>query len=75
MEKKMSLMGVAGKIAVVLIISLAITECISFVFRPAFRITENYNKLVIIAVVMMIVGFALNLVAAFGMMSANRKGQ
>jgi len=75
MEKKMSLMGVAGKIVITLVISLAVTASVSFLFKPMFRITENYHKLVIIAVLMAIVGFTLNLTAAFGMLSAYRKGQ
>ncbi len=75
MDKKMSLMGVAGKILVVLIISLTVTLSINFLFKPMFRITENYHQLIIIAVVMAVAGFTLNLMAAFGMLSAYKKGQ
>ena len=75
MDKKMSLMGVAGKIVLVLFISLMITEGISFFFKPAFKITGNYEKLAVLAAVMAISGFTLNLIAAFGMLSAYRKGQ
>lgn len=75
MDKKMSLMGVGGKIAIAFIVSLAVTASISFLFEPMFRITENYDKLIIIAVVMVIVGFTLNLIAAFSMLSSYRKGQ
>jgi protein-S-isoprenylcysteine O-methyltransferase Ste14 len=75
MDKKMSLMGVAGKILIVLLISLGVTAGISYLSKPLFRITENYNQLVFIAVSMAIVGFALNLIAAFGMLSAHRKEQ
>ncbi len=75
MVKKMSLMGVAGKIMFVLLISLVVTEGISLLLVPAFRITKGYNSIVIIAVVLAIVGFSLNLIAAFGMLSAHKKGR
>ncbi|MDD5686490.1 MAG: methyltransferase [Elusimicrobia bacterium] len=75
MNKKMSVMGVGGKIAVVLIISLAVTAGISFLFKPMFRITENSNKLFTVAVAMIITGFILNLIAAFSMLNAYGKEQ
>ena len=75
MTKKMSLMGVAGKILLVLLISLAITEGISLLFAPAFKITTDYHNLAIAAVVIAAVGFTFNLIAAFDMLSAHRKGQ
>lgn len=68
-------MGVAGKIMLVLLIALAVTEGVSLLLTPAFRITEDYSSIVIIAVVLAIVGFSLNLTAAFGMLSAHKKGR
>lgn len=75
MDKKMSLMGVAGKIVIVLIISLVVTIIINSLFTPIFKITENYHILVIIASIVAITGFVLNLIASFDMLRANRKGQ
>lgn len=75
MVKKMSLMGVAGKIMVVLLISLAVTEGISLLLAPAFKITTDYRSLVLVALVLAAVGFSFNLIAAFGMLSAHKKGQ
>ena len=65
-------MGVAGKLLIVLLISLALTASVSFSFPPLFRITENYRVLLIAAAAMAVVGFSLNLIAAFGMLSAYR---
>lgn len=75
MEKKMSLMGIAGKILLVLLVTLAVTEGLSIWFSPVFRITEDYRSLVIVATVIALVGFSLNLTAAFGMLSAYKKDQ
>lgn len=75
MVKKMSLMGVAGKIMVVLLISLVVTEGISLLLTPAFRITADYRSLVIIAITTAVVGFSFNLIAAFEMLSAHKKRQ
>ncbi|HWS29700.1 MAG TPA: methyltransferase [Clostridia bacterium] len=71
----MSLMGVAGKIVVVLLIALAVTEGISLLTAPAFKITDDYASLTIIATIAAVVGFALNLAAAFEMLSAHKKGE
>jgi protein-S-isoprenylcysteine O-methyltransferase Ste14 len=75
MDKKMSVMGVGGKIVGVLMGAVAVTAGVSFLFQPFFRITEDYHRLAIGAVVMIVVGFALNLVAAFEMLRAYGKGQ
>lgn len=75
MVNKMSLMGVAGKIMLVLLISLAVTEGLSLFFSPVFKITENYSSLVTVAAVIAVVGFSLNLIAAFSMLNAHKKGQ
>ena len=74
MEKKMSLMGVAGKIMLVLLVSLAVTEGLSLYFSPAFRITQDYGSLAVAAAAIAAVGFALNLVAALGMLKAHKEG-
>lgn len=75
MAKKMSIMGVAGKIMLVLLISLVVTEGISIGFSPEFRITESFGSLIIVSIVMVVIGFSLNLTAAFGMLSAYKKNQ
>lgn len=74
-KKQMSLMGVAGKIMVVLIISLLVTEGISLLTAPMFKITDDYWTLALIAVIIAVVGFSLNLAAAFGMLAAHKKGE
>ena len=51
MKKKMSLMGVAGKIMVVLLISLAVAEGISLMAAPRFQITSDYVSLAITAAI------------------------
>lgn len=71
----MSVMGVGGKIVVVLIISVIVTVSISLLSGPVFRITQDYRRLVTIAAALAIIGSALNLAAARGMLSAHRKGQ
>ena len=75
MNKKMSVMGVGGKIGGVLVASVAITEGINYLSGSVFGITGDYHTLVIVAVAMMAVGFGLNLTAAFGMLSAHSKGK
>jgi protein-S-isoprenylcysteine O-methyltransferase Ste14 len=75
MENKMSLMGVAGKIMIVLLVFLAVTEGLSLLFAPAFLITKDYRSLAAAAAVIAFVGFSFNLVAAFGMLGAHRKGR
>jgi len=75
MKTKLSLMGVAGKIMAVLVVSLAVTEGINFLAAPAFRITDDEATLAVVAAAMAVAGFALNLAAAFGMLAARRKGE
>ncbi len=74
MVKNMSVMGVGGKIALVLLLALAVTAGASYWVSPLFRLTENYYQLLIAGLAMMALGFTLNLIAAFGMLSAYRKG-
>ncbi len=74
MEKHMTLMGIAWKILVVLIVSLAITAGIHYLLAPSLQITDDTHTLVIVAAAMVIAGFGLNLAAALGMMRAHKKG-
>jgi protein-S-isoprenylcysteine O-methyltransferase Ste14 len=76
MEKKMSVMGVGGKIAIPTLLYMALAEAVSWIFRPHLRITgrlRSLRTLRIAGVVMAAVGFSLNLVAAFSMLKANRE--
>jgi protein-S-isoprenylcysteine O-methyltransferase Ste14 len=75
MHKKMSLIGVAGKILIVLVLATAVTEGISLLLAPMFQISENYDRVLLFAILFAAVGFSLNLVAAFGMMKAHRKNE
>jgi protein-S-isoprenylcysteine O-methyltransferase Ste14 len=68
-------MGVAGKIMLVLLPALAVTESLSLYFAPAFRLTEDYKSLVTAAILLAAVGFTLNLLAAFHMLGAYKKDQ
>jgi len=73
MEKRMSVMGVAGKIVAVLLAALVVTEGVSLLSAPAFRITEDYGSLAVAAAILAVVGFAFNLAAAFGMLKAHKE--
>jgi len=75
MNRQMSLMGVGGKIAIILLIAVITTAGISYWCKHLFTITSHYQQLIPIAVVMAIVGFSLNLLAAISMIRAHRKGQ
>ncbi len=75
MNKKMSLMGVGGKIAIVLVISLIVTASINYLLSPLFEITKNIHTLYTTAIILIVVGFSLNLIAAFTMMHAYKKDQ
>jgi protein-S-isoprenylcysteine O-methyltransferase Ste14 len=73
MKKQMSLMGVGGKIALVLVIYLAIAITLDIVFAPLFRMTTtHYTTLLIIGIAAAVVGFSLNLVAAVSMIKARK---
>ena len=72
MVKNMSVMGVGGKIMLVLLAALAVTEGISLWAAPMFRITEDYQGLVIAGIMLAVIGFSLNLIAAMGMLAAHR---
>jgi protein-S-isoprenylcysteine O-methyltransferase Ste14 len=76
LPQKMSVMGVGAKIAVPALLCTAVAEAITWLFRPFFRITGNYRSLRILritGILMAVVGFSLNLVAAFEMLKANRE--
>lgn len=75
MENKMSLIGVAGKIFIVLLISLMSTMTVSLLCQPLFRITEYYEKLVFIGLIMAVTGFTFNLIAGLEILRAYRKEQ
>lgn len=73
--RKMSVMGVGGKIAVPTLLYLALAEGASLLFRPFFDITvaSDYGALLTAGIVLMAAGFGLNLVAAFSMLKAHRE--
>jgi protein-S-isoprenylcysteine O-methyltransferase Ste14 len=71
--RKMSVMGVGGKIAIPTLLYLAVAEGVSLYLRPFFDITSNYGSLLMAGIVMIAVGFSLNLVAAFSMLKAHRE--
>jgi protein-S-isoprenylcysteine O-methyltransferase Ste14 len=75
MEKKMSVMGVGGKIAVPALLYTIAAALVSRLLRPTFRITRNDRPLRAAGFLMIATGFSLNLVAAFAMLKANREGR
>jgi protein-S-isoprenylcysteine O-methyltransferase Ste14 len=69
-------MGVGGKIALVLIVYLAVAIVIDNLFAPFFRIAAaGYSVTVIVGIVLAAVGFALNLVAASTMLDAHKNNR
>lgn len=75
MNKKMSLMGVGAKIAIPTLVYLAVAVAVSWFARPFFVITSNHALLVAIGLLLAVIGFALNLVAAFSMMRAHKENR
>ena len=75
MSGKMSVMGVGLKAGAVVGAALVLTVALSFVFSPVFQITSEYTGLLIAGIVLAVVGFALNLVAAFQMLAAHKQNQ
>lgn len=75
MEKKMTVMGVAAKIAIPLVVYIAIAEAVSLFARPAFSITDNYTVLLVIGIALIVVGFSLVLAAAFEMLRATKENR
>lgn len=75
MEKKMSIMGVGAKIAIPTFLYVAAAEAASLLARPFFGITGNYQTLLVIGIIMIVVGFSLNLVAAYSMLKATKENR
>ncbi len=73
MIKKMSVMGVGHKIALPTLLWLAAAEAVSLLAKPTFSITDNRQLLNIIGFALIVVGFSLNMVAAFAMLKATRE--
>ncbi len=73
MNKKMSVMGVGHKIALPTLLWLAVAEAVSLLSKPTFSITDNRQLLNIIGLALIVVGFSLNMVAAFTMLKATRE--
>lgn len=71
--RKMSVMGVGGKIGISTLLYIGVAELVSWLFHPLFRITDNYGSLLIAGIMMAAVGFSLNLVAAFSMLKAHKE--
>ena len=75
MEKKMGVMGVGAKIAIALLIYVAATVVLNWIEWPSFLITDHYTTLLIIGIALIVVGFGLNLVAAFTMLKATKENR
>ncbi len=75
MGKHMTLMGIAWKILIVLIVFVGITAGIHYLLTPSLQITQDTQTLYIVATAMVLVGFGLNLAAAAGMMRAHKNGR
>jgi protein-S-isoprenylcysteine O-methyltransferase Ste14 len=72
MKEKMSVMGVGTKIAIPTLLYMTVAALLSRLVRPALRITANERALRKGGVVLMVVGFSLNLAAAVAMLQAYR---
>jgi protein-S-isoprenylcysteine O-methyltransferase Ste14 len=75
MKRKMSVMGVGGKIAVPTLLYTAAAVLVSRRLNPSFRITGDQRLLRTAGVALMAAGFSLNLAAAFAMLKAHREGR
>lgn len=76
MKKKMSVMGVGGKIAIVLILYLAAAIALDIRFAPLFRITTtDYPATLTAGIILAVIGFALNVAASIPMMKAHKAGK
>jgi protein-S-isoprenylcysteine O-methyltransferase Ste14 len=73
MRKKMSVMGVGGKIAIPTLLYTAGAVAVSRVCRPLFRITGDSHVLRIPGILLAAAGFALNLAAAGAMLKAHKE--
>lgn len=73
MDKKMSVMGIGHKAGAIVGGYLVITIVLSYLFSPFFRITANsYEVLLIVGIIAAVLGFSLNLAAAFQMLKAHK---
>ncbi len=73
MEKRMSVMGIGHKAGAVIGSYLVVTILLSILFRPLFQMTnQSYAVLLTVGIIMAVVGFSLNLAAAFQMLKAHR---
>jgi protein-S-isoprenylcysteine O-methyltransferase Ste14 len=77
MNKKMSVMGVGGKIGAVLVVYLAAAIALDLVFAPMFRIADRagYAVTLPLGIALAVVGFGLNLSAALPMLKAYKAGK
>jgi protein-S-isoprenylcysteine O-methyltransferase Ste14 len=75
MEKKMSVMGVGAKIAIPILVYLIAAEAVSLLTAPLFTITAQYSVLLVIGIALAVIGFSLNLLAAFAMLKAHKDGR
>ncbi|MDP4093253.1 MAG: isoprenylcysteine carboxylmethyltransferase family protein [Bacillota bacterium] len=76
MEKKMSVMGIGHKAGAVILLYLVVVFGLGRIFSPFFRITgTHYNTLLITGIILIVVGFATNLAAAFTMLKAHKNGK
>jgi protein-S-isoprenylcysteine O-methyltransferase Ste14 len=71
----MSVMGVGLKAGAVVGGFLALTVAFSFVYSPVFRITDAYGVMLAVGIALAVVGFSMNLVAAFQMLDAHKQNR
>jgi protein-S-isoprenylcysteine O-methyltransferase Ste14 len=71
--RKMSVMGVGGKIAIPALLYTVAAVIASRLFGTRFRIARNPRTLRNAGIGLAAAGFSLNLVAAFAMLKANRE--
>lgn len=75
-NKKMTMMGIGHKVGVFVGIYLVVTVVVSRMASPMFRITEGrYRSLLIAGIVLAVIGFSVNMVAAMQMMKAFKGGR
>ncbi len=76
MKRKMSVMGVGGKIAAVMVVYLVVAIALDIIYAPVFRIADtHYAVTMAVGITLAAVGFALNLAAALPMMKAHKEGR
>jgi protein-S-isoprenylcysteine O-methyltransferase Ste14 len=70
---RMSVMGIGLKAGAVVGGALVLTAAISLLYPDAFRITRSYGALLVAGIALAVIGFSLNLMAAFQMLKAHRE--